>query len=62
MRQLAINTNKHLIGKNNLLIKLAKDMVSSFKLEGISISIDEALKMMQESATKIEKESLLSQS
>jgi len=52
MDSLVINTNKNLNSQDALLMSIAEATVASFKLEGISITIDEAYKMALASAKK----------
>lgn len=48
-----IDSNKFLKNENDFLMKIAKSTVASFKLEGITISFEEALKIAKDSASKV---------
>ena len=48
MKTRIIDTNKYLT-QNNFLRKIAEAAVASFKLEGIHLSIEDALNMVHES-------------
>lgn len=50
-----IDTNKFLRNRNDLLLTIAEATVASFKLEGIVITLEEALQMAKDSAARIKK-------
>ncbi len=52
MSQLIIQINPHLQKQSDLLLSIAKATVASFKLEGIQLSLEEALRMVKEFAAK----------
>lgn len=62
METKVVNSNKHLSNKMDKINRLAKDLVASFSLEGITLTIDEAIEMVKESYSRLEKEKLISQS
>jgi len=52
MESFIINTNRSIKTQDALLMSIAESTVASFKLEGISLSIEEAYKMAVASAKK----------
>lgn len=52
MNSYILNTNKNIKTKEALLVSIAKATVASFKLEGITLSFDEAYKLATASANK----------
>ena len=52
MESFVINTNRSIKTQEALLMSIAEATVASFKLEGISLSIEEAYKLALASAKK----------
>lgn len=52
MEPFVINTNKSIKTQEALLMSIAEATVASFKLEGITLSIEEAYQLALESAKK----------
>lgn len=52
MESFVINTNKSIKSQDALLMSIAESTVASFKLEGITLSIEEAYKLALASAKK----------
>jgi len=52
MESFVINTNRSIKTQDDLLMSIAESTVASFKLEGISLSIEEAYKMAVSSAKR----------
>ena len=52
MNSFVVDTNKKIKTKEALVASIAKSTVASFKLEGITLTYDEAYKMASKSASK----------
>jgi hypothetical protein len=52
MESFVINTNRSIKTQDALLMSIAESTVASFKLEGISLSVEEAYKMAVASAKR----------
>ena len=52
MESFVINTNRSIKTQDALLMSIAESTVASFKLEGITLSIEEAYKMAVASAKR----------
>ena len=55
MADLAINTNKHLQGADAIKERVAKSLVASFSLEGIKLSFEEAVRIVNEQYLKLQR-------
>lgn len=55
MAKLIVNTNPNLNNNNALLLSIAQSVVSSSMLEGINISIEEVLKMVNSEYANLQK-------
>ena len=56
MSALVINTNKHLQGAEAIKERVAKSLVASFSLEGIKISLEEAVGIVNEQYLKLQRQ------